>query len=136
MENAERVADGFSPGRALGRLMAFGGAGAGIAAAHLLFGIGLPCPLLTLTGIQCPFCGSTRAAGALAQGDLAAAWSYNALLVLAVPVLVLCAIAWTVELAGGPKLRPPAALRPLTQNRIYLVVGLIAVGFMVVRNLV
>ena len=47
-----------------------------------------------------------------------------------------CAPAWTVELAGGPALRPPRQLRPLTQNKVYLVVAVVAALFMVVRNLV
>lgn len=42
-------------------------------------GQGLPCPLLLLTGWQCPACGMTRAAVALLQGDLGAAFSCNAL---------------------------------------------------------
>ena len=103
---------------------------------YLFFGIGLPCPLLSLTGIQCPLCGSTRAAGALAEGDVAAAWGYNALLVLVLPILIVCAVAWTVELAGGPALRPPKPWRPLTQTKIYWIAGVVGAVFMIVRNLV
>lgn len=124
----------FSAGVALRRLAAFGVLGAGITGAHVLFGIGLPCPLLALTGIQCPLCGSTRAAGALAHGDLAAAWSYNAMLVIGIAVAAMCATAWTVELAGGPALRPPRRLRPFTQNRVYTCVAVVAAVFMLVRN--
>ena len=126
----------FSPGVALSRLLGFGAVGAAIAGAHLFFGIGLPCPLLSLTGIQCPLCGSTRAAGALAEGDVAAAWGYNALLVLVLPILIVCAVAWTVELAGGPALRPPKPWRPLTQTKIYWVAGVVGAVFMIVRNLI
>ncbi len=125
----------FSAAEALRRMAAFGLAGAGIAGAHLVFGVGLPCPLFTTTGVQCPLCGSTRAAGALAHGDLAAAWSYNALLVVGLAVAALCAVAWLVELAGGPAVRPPRRLRPLTQNRLYVAVAVVAAVFMVVRNL-
>ena len=126
----------FSPGVALSRLLGFGAVGAAIAGAHLFFGIGLPCPLLSLTGIQCPLCGSTRAAGALAEGDVAAAWGHNALLVLVLPILIVCAVAWTVELAGGPALRPPKSWRPLTQTKIYWIAGVVGAVFMIVRNLV
>lgn len=125
----------FSAAVALRRLAAFGLVGTGIAAAHLLFGIGLPCPLFALTGVQCPLCGATRAAGALARVDLAAAWSYNALVVVALFICAGCALVWLVELLGGPALRPPSRVRPLTQDRVYVVVGVIAVGFMLVRNL-
>ena len=126
----------FSARVALGRLATFTVVGASIAGAHLFFGIGLLCPLFALTGIQCPLCGATRAAGALAHGDLAAAWSHNALLVVGLGLAAVCAAAWTVELAGGPALRPPRRLRPLTQNKVYLVVAVVAALFMVVRNLV
>ena len=133
---AIQPASAFSARRALLRLGEFSLAGGAIAAAHLLLGIGIPCPLRTFTGILCPFCGGTRAAGALAGFDVAQAWSYNALLVVAVPILAGLAIAWTIEALGGPALRPPARLRPLTQNKVYVVVGVIALVFMVVRNLV
>lgn len=126
----------FSARRALMQLAGFGAVGSGIAAAHVVFGVGLPCPLLSLTGIQCPLCGSTRAAAALAGGDLASAWSHNALFVVAVVILGCCAIAWVVEAAGGPALRPPRRLRPLTQDKIYIAVGVIAAVFLVIRNLV
>lgn len=136
MTTTSPPAAAFSPRDALLKLASFGVVGGGIAGAHLVFGIGIPCPLLWLTGIQCPFCGSTRAAGALARGDLSLAWSFNALLVVGLVILGLLAIAWLVELAGGPALRPPARLRPFTQNRVYVVVGVIAAVFMLVRNLV
>ena len=52
-----------------------------------------------------------------------------------VGLVVWLAIAWTVEVLGGPALRPPARLRPLTQNKVYLVLGIVATVFMVARNL-
>ena len=42
-------------------------------------GLGLPCPLLLLTGLQCPACGLTRAAAALLHGDFAAAFGHHVL---------------------------------------------------------
>ena len=47
------------------------------------------CPFLTLTGWQCPGCGSQRAVHALLGGDVAAAWRHNAALVVAIPLLIL-----------------------------------------------
>jgi hypothetical protein len=45
------------------------------------------CIFLSLTDLKCPGCGSQRAIHALLNGNLAAAWNYNALLVVSVPVL-------------------------------------------------
>ncbi len=136
MEDSAGPTGQFSARAALGRTLALGAVGSAIAGAHLLFGIGLPCPLLALTGIQCPFCGGTRAAGALFGADLAAAWSYNAFVVVGAVLLGLCAVAWAIESLGGPALRPPRRLRPVTQQKVYLVIAVVAGLFMLVRNLV
>lgn len=53
----------------------------------------LVCPWLALTGTDCPFCGGMRCAAALAQGDFAAAADYNLLLAVALPLLLLIAVA-------------------------------------------
>ena len=47
------------------------------------------CPALSLFGIPCPSCGSTRAFAALAQFDLLAAIKFNPLIVLGVFALPL-----------------------------------------------
>ena len=46
-------------------------------------GQGLPCPLRTLTGVPCPFCGLTTATVALAHGNWGAAAAANPLAYLA-----------------------------------------------------
>jgi hypothetical protein len=57
-------------------------------------GLGLPCPLRTLTGVPCPFCGLTTGAVALVRGEAGAAFAANpmifglAVLALAVGPLV------------------------------------------------
>lgn len=40
-------------------------------------GLPLPCPLLFLTGLDCPFCGGSRMIGELLRGDLAGAADRN-----------------------------------------------------------
>lgn len=51
------------------------------------------CIFLTLTGYQCPGCGTQRALHALLHGNLAAAWHYNAALIVALPLIALYAYA-------------------------------------------
>jgi hypothetical protein len=46
------------------------------------------CPFRALTGIPCPGCGTLRATNRLLHGDVGAAFGYNALLILMVPVFV------------------------------------------------
>jgi hypothetical protein len=53
------------------------------------------CPWRTITGLDCPFCGATRAAGALARGELVTALDHNALFVLVVvPLAVVTWLLW------------------------------------------
>lgn len=53
-----------------------------------------PCPLRNTTGVDCPFCGATRAAASVANGDLALALDHNAFFVVA--ILPVAAVAWVV----------------------------------------
>lgn len=51
------------------------------------------CTFLELTGYKCPGCGSQRAIHALLHGDVAEAFRYNALLLIAIPWIALCLFA-------------------------------------------
>ncbi|MFI9380160.1 DUF2752 domain-containing protein [Kutzneria sp. NPDC052558] len=69
------------------------------AAAGALLGTGIvsiPCWFHALTGADCPFCGGSRALGALLHGDLAGALRFNA---FAVILLLPAAVAGLVLLA-------------------------------------
>jgi Protein of unknown function (DUF2752) len=64
-------------------------------------GQGLPCPLRTLTGVPCPFCGMTTATVAITHGNWAAAAAANplaylvaALVIGTAPVLARRAVGW------------------------------------------
>ena len=48
------------------------------------------CTFLSLTGYKCPGCGTQRAIHALLHGDVAGAFKYNALVLVAIPWIALC----------------------------------------------
>ena len=93
-------------------------------------GVSIGCPFHAVTVLDCPGCGSTRALGALTRFDLGAAFDQNVLVPLATLFVVVAWATWTwavwhgrtrMDLIGG---RGPV-----------LGVGLVLVGFAVVRNL-
>jgi hypothetical protein len=90
----------------------------------------IPCPLYRLTGLWCPGCGLTRATHHLLLGDLAGALGRNLLLPLVIGLAVWAWVAWTMQSTGRPA-RGPSAL----PNAFWVVVGVTALAFAVVRNL-
>ena len=67
-----------------------------------------PCPLHALTGIDCPGCGATRATWDLLHGDVARAWSENAMIFLFLPLLVIGWVLWLMsEIRDRPIMRFP-----------------------------
>lgn len=95
------------------------------------------CPLHAATGLDCPFCGATRAWWFLAHGELGSALRHNAPFVLAAVWLVgvWAVLAWRrlrPSAGDGPRLlRPPHELG--RGVRVAAVVALAA--FTVARNL-
>jgi hypothetical protein len=77
-----------------------------------------PCPLLWLTGLYCPGCGTLRALHNLLRGQIHAAVSFN-------PLLVACLVLWPAVLAR------PALLRSSSSGRVIVALVL---AYWVMRN--
>ena len=56
-----------------------------------------PCPLRTLTGIPCPFCGATRGVIAAVHGHLGQALTFNPASLLVLVLAVLLVVGWRIE---------------------------------------
>jgi Protein of unknown function (DUF2752) len=87
------------------------------------------CPFHSLTGMQCPLCGSLRAVDNLVRGHPFTALHDNLLLVAALPVLAVAWLDWVAQRRAGR----PARRWPNKTATVCLVVLL--VGYGVVRNL-
>jgi Protein of unknown function (DUF2752) len=100
--------------------------------------IGLPCPFHALTGLNCPFCGTTRMAAALLEGDVARAWWFNPPMFVVLPIVAVLVgyllLAWTLERFVRirlPRPRPSARLQSVVP--MLFLIGMAAYG--VLRNL-
>lgn len=92
-------------------MVAAGVAVGGVGAVGVARGIDLPlppCPLRALTGIPCPGCGAGRCVTALLEGDLGGALDANALVPLALLLVVWAGVA---AMAGRLGLRLGDPLR-------------------------
>jgi hypothetical protein len=89
-----------------------------------------PCPFLWATNCYCPGCGAARAFHALARGDLGTAFSYNPLLILALPALVYVYLSFLSSTFFDRRLPIPASLRAWTW-----VIPVVIVIYWIARNL-
>lgn len=87
-------------------------------------GLGLPCPLRTLTGIPCPACGMTTAVTELVAGDVTAAVAANPF-VLGLAILAVVALPLLAVRAAG-LVGPPVAWSATARRRVSWAVGLLA----------
>jgi hypothetical protein len=86
-------------------------------------GLGLPCPLRTLTGVPCPLCGMTTAATSLGAGDLGAATAANPfVLLLAAGTLVMAGLLLARLLGWAP---PPRPWPERARRRVWSVVAVL-----------
>ena len=89
-----------------------------------------PCPVHSMTGLDCPGCGTTRAVLALTRGDVAAAFGHNVFMVASLPLLAVVWVCWYRASRRGDDLA--AVLRSPVPLAIWAGVG---VAFAVARNL-
>ena len=127
-----QVAGPFSAARALAATATLAGVGVVLAAWSMFTPWGVPCLWHKLTGLLCPFCGSTTLVKRLLVGDVGGAWAANQLVFVAACGLAVASVFWVVELAGGPHVRLPRALRD--QRVWYVVGGVCCLAFAVWRN--
>jgi hypothetical protein len=88
------------------------------------------CSFHAMTGLDCPGCGATRATHELLHGHVLAAWRYNALWVVMLPVAIYAAISELRFLTRGVPL-PGNLPRRLW---FWVMIGGTGVVFSVVRN--
>jgi uncharacterized protein DUF2752 len=90
------------------------------------------CPFLSLTGFQCPGCGSQRAIHQLLQGNILAAFHYNPLFVVALPYIFVGGIFEFTSL----KNKYAKAQRILFGYKTIYLILVIIISFWIWRNLV
>ena len=87
------------------------------------------CPFLLVTGYKCPGCGSQRVLHSLLQGDLIAAFKYNALMVLFLPVMAIYGYAEIV------RTKKPRLYRCLCSSRVIWSIFVVVIAWWVLRNM-
>jgi hypothetical protein len=89
------------------------------------------CTFHSMTGLQCPGCGATRATHELLHGRLLSALRYNAFWIGVLPLAVYQAISESIRLGRGRGLKHDLTRRP------GLLIALAAIGllFAVLRNI-
>ena len=86
------------------------------------------CPFFILTNLQCPGCGSQRAIYNLIHGNIANAFSYNALLVISIPFVVLLVVAEIL------KKRYSCFYENLHSSKVILSCLIIVISWWILRN--
>jgi hypothetical protein len=80
---------------------------------------GAPCPLRSLTGIPCPFCGTTRGVTAAVRGDVLDAVVLNPASVLLVLAAVALLVLWRVPRFSVPVWLPIAGVAALWAYELF-----------------
>ncbi len=88
------------------------------------------CFFKTVTGYDCPGCGSQRAIHAMLNGHFAEAWHYNALMILSIPLVALLVMS---RIYAGKMPRLFMTLRSSTISYLLIIVVL---TWWIVRNII
>jgi len=89
------------------------------------------CTFHRLTGLHCPGCGMTRAAAALAHGNLAAAFRFNPVGMVLLPLAL---VGLGLEAFGWIRAKPPRYRLQPGARAAWLLVWLV-IAFWILRNL-
>jgi hypothetical protein len=90
------------------------------------------CPVYTLTGYECPGCGSQRAFYNLFQGNFLTAFRYNPLMFILVPYILLGIYIEYIANSSGNKIQ---RLRNIFYGkRAILVLAVIIIVYTILRN--
>lgn len=95
------------------------------------------CIFHSLTGLDCPGCGSQRAIHSLLHGHISEAWHYNALMTASLPYILLWVILKSVDAVAphsGPAEYAGKALDILYHGKAVTAVAVIVLLFWIVRN--
>lgn len=87
------------------------------------------CMFNLLTGLKCPGCGSQRALHALLNGDIGAAWGYNAMMVAFIPVVAMMGV------ASLRRLRNPGFYNGVNSRWVIWGVFVVVTGWGITRNI-
>lgn len=90
-----------------------------------------PCPFYSLTGFYCPGCGSQRAIHQLLHGNIGGAFGYNALLVLSLPILLISARMFILNIYRKENKRDGILYNPILPKIIFVIILL----FWILRNI-
>ncbi|MEN9595000.1 MAG: hypothetical protein RLY23_1483 [Actinomycetota bacterium] len=88
------------------------------------------CPFRLATGLDCPFCGGTRATHSFLNAEIGRAFDHNALVAFLVPVALLIGVLllWRGITGRGWRV-------PMPSRGVWIALGIITVAFWVLRNL-
>ena len=94
-------------------------------------GQGIPCPLLLVTGLYCPGCGTFRAIDAGIRLNFWQAFRFNALTVFLLPIVFVLLVMQTIRYINGVKSRSSGRLELIFS----IIIIIISAVYFVLRNI-